>query len=638
MPPSISEVVSHRGNLVGSGATIVVHCIRPRAQPCLAATRASTLVLMLPRISKPPADSANSLPPPDLVGRELGSRYRIDARLGAGGFGVVYRAWDKQEDRPVALKALREELVAHKSLRKRFAREAKALAALRHPNIVTITDYGVVDGLPILAMELLQGHALDQELKEQGALTEDRALFVFTELLLGIEYMHEQGLVHRDLKPGNIFIEVKEGKECVKLLDFGLAKFLQGGEGGSEMMTLTNTGEVFGTPGYMPPEQLVSEKADQRADLYSLTVVMFQMLSGRRPFEGEAHDVLRSVLVDLPPTLHERCEQWEAHPALEAWFQKGMAKEPDARFQNVEAMRKELEALPRPMRLAAGDGASARKQESMGSAETMLHKTPANKSQSVVGLITWTRFRGLLSRGVRRLAFASAALISLLSLVLIGVAAVAIYIMSSDAASTSPALKEMISEPPAAPAKVRELKQAPAKPPQEKEVAVANDMAAAPQPKQEVQAKTPATPKPKARDPFRRSTPKSLSSIRKLLLKGSKGNDRMIAVLRRHNRDYPEDSRGHLLLGMLYFNRQWNKDVIAQYEFAFLRDPSARGEPHMLSNLVRLAGDSSTGEEAAALIRQVYGQEAKTTVSRAIKRAADEAEMQRLSQLLATLE
>lgn len=371
--------------------------------------------------------------PPDLVGTTLSDRFRLDARLGAGGFGVVYRAWDNTRGHAVAIKVLREELYARSSLRRRFEREAEALISLNHPNIVAISDVGVAGAMPYIAMELLEGRDLGQVLKAEGPLGEDRATEITDELLAGIGHMHAQGLVHRDLKPANVFLEaLPGGAERVKLLDFGLAKFLNVEDGG-ELPSLTKTGEVFGTPGYMPPEQLVSEQLDHRADLYSVVVIVFQMLSGRRPFEGEAHEVLRKVLVEPPPSLASVRKDVGVRPELDAWLQTGMSKDRGARADSAEGLRASFSALPRPLlkgtkrgrrsaRPKAPDAPRAQADAPQAQAVAKPPEPgPARRRRPGLG--------ARLSALLRRVLVASATLVSFISVLAIGAGLLAIFVL-----------------------------------------------------------------------------------------------------------------------------------------------------------------------------------------------------------------
>ena len=296
-------------------------------------------------LTTPPAKAESSN---DWRGKLIANRYQIGSQLGAGGFGIVYRAWDRRSRSAVAIKVLREEYGGRQSLRRRFAREAKALLTLSHPNVVAINDCGLAEGMPFFAMELLEGHSLERELKHRGPLPPQRCFVLIQQLLAGLTYVHEQGLVHRDLKPGNIFLQRRpDGEERVKLLDFGLAKFVDPSDL-TEGQSLTNSGEVVGTPAYMPPEQLASQQGDNRSDVYSAAVVLFQMLSGRRPFEGEPYDVLRMVLVNPAPSLSSACDGWLVDSELDDVVARALCKDPDERFGSAEEFAQALKALPPP--------------------------------------------------------------------------------------------------------------------------------------------------------------------------------------------------------------------------------------------------------------------------------------------------
>src|SRR4051794_18812709 len=277
---------------------------------------------------------------PLFAGAILGGCYRIEAEIGHGGIGVVYRARNTKLEQSVALKVLRSEAVAA-AQRSRFEREAKALAALRHPNIVTILDCGVSESMPYLVMELLEGQSLVEALATRP-LPLARAELVIRELFSALAYVHACGLVHRDLKPANVFLQrLPNGAEQVKLLDFGLAKFVDhAGQG--DTTTLTRSGEVFGTPAYMPPEQWTGQPVDARADVYSAAVVCFELLAGRKPFVGEGQDVLRRQLIEAAPPLHEACPDRVACPELERLLQRALSREVQDRQRNATELQAEL--------------------------------------------------------------------------------------------------------------------------------------------------------------------------------------------------------------------------------------------------------------------------------------------------------
>ena len=215
-------------------------------------------------------DLFNTDPQPDsLIGRKLDGRYEVLGRLGEGGVGVVYRARQVHLGREVAIKVLHQDAAAIPEWRRRFEREAQALSALAHPNVVPVTDSGIDSGVPFLVMELLQGKTLADLLKE-GPLPLWRALDIARQLLRGLAFAHGKGIVHRDLKPANVFLqELPDQADHVRLLDFGMVKFLEKADSGPMADTLTRVGVVFGTPAYMSPEQAKGGPADARTDVYA---------------------------------------------------------------------------------------------------------------------------------------------------------------------------------------------------------------------------------------------------------------------------------------------------------------------------------------------------------------------------------
>jgi eukaryotic-like serine/threonine-protein kinase len=215
--------------------------------------------------------------------------YKIGAVIGAGGMGRVYRATDVRLGRDVAIK------VAGERFSERFEREARAIAQLNHANICTLYDVGP----NYLVMELIEGPTLGERIK-QGAIPVGEALAIAKQIADALEAAHEKGIVHRDLKPGNIKIR-PDGS--VKVLDFGLAKAGEAAEvtSDSSTMTMTNPGTVMGTPGYMPPEQVRGEKVDKRTDIWAFGVVLYEMVTGHRPFEGKTvSDAMAAVLREEP--------------------------------------------------------------------------------------------------------------------------------------------------------------------------------------------------------------------------------------------------------------------------------------------------------------------------------------------------
>jgi serine/threonine protein kinase len=246
------------------------------------------------------APEANSDP---WIGRVLAGRYRIDARLGSGGMGAVYRARHLALDREVAIKILHARLTEDPVVARRFDREALAASRLDHPGIVQMLDAGTAEGgTKFLVMQLLSGRELRS--LQDGPMPSDRVVELTLQILRALEHAHRRGLVHRDLKPENVIVtRDDEDREVVKILDFGIVKLLSG-EGDDDK--LTRAGMVFGTPRYMSPEQAAGGKIDARADLYTVGVIMYEMLAGSPPFQGdEMGIVLRMHILADPPPLPE---------------------------------------------------------------------------------------------------------------------------------------------------------------------------------------------------------------------------------------------------------------------------------------------------------------------------------------------
>lgn len=266
--------------------------------------------------------------------------YRILAPLGAGGMGEVYRARDAKLDREVALKVLPEAFARDPDRLRRFEREARMLSALDHPNILAIHDLGNDGGAPFLVMELLEGETLRQKLQGQP-LPPRKVVEIALQVATGLSAAHERGILHRDLKPGNLFL-CRDGR--VKILDFGLAK--AAGPPGPESGTrtgLTGADQVVGTPGYMSPEQVRGEALDARSDLFSLGVVMWEMCTGHSPFQrGSTIETLHATLKEEPPDLDPGLR---VPPALARVVDTCLAKDPEARFHSAHDLAFALRAL-----------------------------------------------------------------------------------------------------------------------------------------------------------------------------------------------------------------------------------------------------------------------------------------------------
>jgi non-specific serine/threonine protein kinase len=277
-----------------------------------------------------------------LVGETLDGKYRIDALLGRGGMGEVYRATHLQLERQVAVKLVRADLVDSSAALERFVREARMVARLRHPNIVTVYDYGVAEGAgAYLVMELLEGRTLRAALRERKRFDARGALDLIAQVCDAIAAAHRTGVVHRDLKPDNILLERGAHGPAVKVLDFGLAKLAE--EVGPRRAAITNMGTVLGTPTYMAPEQCRGQEADARTDVYALGCILYEMLTGRPPFTAPTVTALLYKHVHEPPRRPGELVEG-LDPALEAAILGALAKAPERRPATADDFARALGA------------------------------------------------------------------------------------------------------------------------------------------------------------------------------------------------------------------------------------------------------------------------------------------------------
>ena len=274
-----------------------------------------------------------------MIGRTL-SHYRITAKLGEGGMGEVWRATDTALNRDVALKVLPDEMAADPERLERFRREAQAIAALNHPNVVTIHSVEDADGVHLLTMELVDGKSLDQILPPSGFDIE-RLFPLAIQIADALASAHKKGIVHRDLKPANVMVT---GDGRVKVLDFGLAKLAEPEAEDAETQLMTRDGMILGTIPYMSPEQVQAKPVEHRSDIFSLGILLYEMATGGRPFRGDNEaSVISAVLRDQPPSVTEVKADLPNH--LGRIVQRCLEKDPERRYQSAKDVRYELEVL-----------------------------------------------------------------------------------------------------------------------------------------------------------------------------------------------------------------------------------------------------------------------------------------------------
>lgn len=281
-----------------------------------------------------------------LIGTVLGERYKVLSVAGKGGMGTVYKGTHVLMERTVAIKMLHAHLISDTHALQRFQQEAKASCTLTHPNIISVFDFGIApEGQPYLVMEYLKGHSLSETLEREKTLRPARALHIFVQTCEALSHAHANGIVHRDLKPSNIVLTTAgEDKNFVKIVDFGIAKLLP--SAGREAMQLTQTGEVFGSPLYMSPEQCMAQKLDNRADIYSLGCVIYETLTGVPPLVGKhSVDTIQKHVNEMPRPLRYANPDISVPDGMEPILFKALAKDPNQRYQSMQELKEDLEKV-----------------------------------------------------------------------------------------------------------------------------------------------------------------------------------------------------------------------------------------------------------------------------------------------------
>lgn len=286
--------------------------------------------------------------PDPFIGREiLNGQFQVLQKIGSGGMGSVYKALQKDMNRMVGVKILHPKLANRSDLVSRFRREARAMSQLTHPNTVRVFLYGELeDGSLYIVMEFLEGKNLNQSVRAEGAFAMPRALAILIQVCGALEEAHRAGIIHRDLKPENIFLAQQGGlRDFPKVLDFGLAKV-----GERQMrpgsIILTQEGMVFGTPEFMSPEQAQGKTLTPGSDIYSLAVILYEVLTGKLPFDAKnAMDFLQLHVTGAPTPLNKRVAGKTFPPLLERVMDRALAKKPEDRFQSAADFGQALQAV-----------------------------------------------------------------------------------------------------------------------------------------------------------------------------------------------------------------------------------------------------------------------------------------------------
>lgn len=281
----------------------------------------------------------------DRIGTLVAGRFRLDSLLGSGGLGQVYLARHEFLRRQVALKLLHRELLAELKVLAGFEREAMAASRIQSPHTPQVLDFGYADdGVPYMAMEYIQGRTLSAVVEQEGPLEVLRVLDLLTQIGRCLVSAHEAGVIHRDLKSKNVMLTASEGgQEHVMVLDFGLAKITDP----QTITNLTSMGSIYLTPGYMAPEQSSGAEVDHRADLYSLGVVAYELLTARLPFVGPPMKVMQAHANQPPPALNEVCGRKDIPMVLESYLMSCLAKDPQQRPSTAAKLVQDLDAFSR---------------------------------------------------------------------------------------------------------------------------------------------------------------------------------------------------------------------------------------------------------------------------------------------------
>jgi serine/threonine protein kinase len=535
-----------------------------------------------------------SVPDP-LVGRTLNGRYELLARLGAGGVGVVYQGRQVPLDRPVAIKVLKEGVPASPEWRRHFEREARVLSTLSHPNLVPIADFGIDGGAPYLVTELLKGKTL-ADLINEGPVSPARALDIIGQTLRGLAFAHRQAIAHRDLKPANIFLQaLPDHADHVRLLDFGIAKLLQGANAASPAENLSRTEVVFGTPAYMAPEQVKAERVDARADIYAAGVILFELLAGRLPYVADTPEgVMDAHLHEPVPSLADLRPDLAIARLVQPVLARAMAKKPAGRYPQALWMLSALESLESGSRPAT---------TSAGLIPTLkdippVRRAPRAEPPTLKDLPPVRRERR--ARAPRSFPWTTAITLALIAAaVTAGVTYLRrhrgpLFESATPVVTQAPApIPQATPTPPV---------QAPAQP--------------------QTKSASATAPGQRARDPWQEAVPEALKPIRDGLQRGERLNKEALGPAHAFARQNPDDPRPWLLIAHAYAQLGWMSDSVERYERAYRADPTCRGDPQMLEDLLKAVSHRVAGRNAARAVRDIYGAEALPAVEKAIARGA----------------
>lgn len=536
------------------------------------------------------------------IGTVLNERYRIIERIAAGGMAVVYRGERVELGRPVAIKFLLEIMLQYPKFISRFEAEARAMSKLSHPYCVSVIDFGV-DGAPYIVMDYVEGRTLKAVLNDEQ-ITPTRAVTIVRQILAGIAHAHSQGIIHRDIKPENVILQESVGVgETVRIFDFGLAK-LTNEAAAAHSMSMSSL--VAGTPNYMSPEQSRGKQVDERTDLYSICVVLFELLSGRKPFIHEDFiEVVRMHRETAPPTLSEVSGRGAFSKEMETVIQKALSKSPDDRYQTAEAFAAALDDTP--------EGCRAKEEISVppdprGKTLPIGAKTPFRPTSEPTQAIDV----GFRAQYPYRF-WGSAAFLVLAIGVIWAIArggesedseqpVIHVTVTPSPKETQPPnntAPSKTTVEPNPLPAKNDDIQPTVAQAPS----ITADTDAAADTESAEIEPEV-----------------KNLQDVRQLINDGQK--ERAIAGLQKLRREQPKNAQITFMIGELFFEKDWWSDALDHYAESIRLDPTYKKRPALQRDVIATLNSNSDKiyRKASYILEKLIGTSALPLLRRAAKK------------------
>ncbi len=579
------------------------------------------------------------------VGLVLNGRYRITEPLGEGGMGLVYRGERVQLRRPVAIKFLHSPYADSAKFVARFQREARAMSMLSHPYCVSVLDFGVHEE-PYIVMDFVTGSTL-REVLDHERLSPQRALRITRQVLIGLAHAHGQGVIHRDIKPGNIMLGEATGlSDHVRIFDFGLAKLHD-----PELHGEASMATIVGTPAYMAPEQARADVMDHRADLYSAGVVLFEMLTGRKPFEGETvYQILCLQRDQAPPRLRELAPQLSAE--LEAVLSTALEKDPAARYQTAPEFAAALEGTPEWAGAEPASSDNPRDRMALAKTQKVSSVQTGSKHEPVR-----LRIRVREEARSRGRAIAVLLLLGALGFAWWKLHASPWVVRASKAASAVatavkravPAQDSVATEPGGAPATADESGdvEASADAPERDVNAREQDLDRDAEELAELSeavlaAADEALNDPEEREvalaaPSERPQPpvRSVADVRRLIARGD--TDAAIRGLHQLRRKQPRAAQLPFLLGNLYFDKGWWLDGLARYRETIALSSGYRANLRLQRDAIRALGQERAYPRARALLVRDVGRSARAALKRAAHADASTVVRRRASSVLRQL-